>query len=121
MSTRGICVTRSVRDHVHGRLDLAFEGLGTLNLKNISRPIEAFLLKPNLAAAGGNHQQGSRYDQEIQFSMTRDGVQLAYSRMGCGALLVKTGNWMTHLEFDFESPIWRHLSRAVARSLADPL
>jgi adenylate cyclase len=44
----GICVTRSVRDHVHGRLDLAFEGLGTLNLKNISRPAEAFLLRPNL-------------------------------------------------------------------------
>ena len=46
----GICVTRSVRDHVHGRLDLAFEGLGTLNLKNISRPVEAFLLRPNPAA-----------------------------------------------------------------------
>ena len=31
----GICVSRSVRDHVHGRLDLTFEELGTLNLKNI--------------------------------------------------------------------------------------
>jgi adenylate cyclase len=41
----GICVSRAVRDHVHGRLDLAFEGLGSLNLKNIARPIEAFLLK----------------------------------------------------------------------------
>ena len=40
-----------MRDHVHGRLDLAFEGLGTLNLKNISRPVEAFLLRPNPAAA----------------------------------------------------------------------
>jgi pimeloyl-ACP methyl ester carboxylesterase len=29
--------------------------------------------------------------------------------------LVKTGNWMTHLEFDFESPIWRHLYRELAR------
>ena len=51
----GICVTRSVRDHVHGRLDLVFEGLGTLNLKNISRPVEAFLLRPNLAAATTSH------------------------------------------------------------------
>jgi class 3 adenylate cyclase len=41
----GICVSRSVRDHVHGRLDLAFEGLGTLNLKNISRPVEAFVVR----------------------------------------------------------------------------
>src|SRR4051794_34362579 len=36
-----ICVSRSVRDHVHGRLDLTFEELGPLNLKNIARPVEA--------------------------------------------------------------------------------
>ena len=41
----GICVSRSVRDHLHGRLDLAFEELGALNLKNIARPVEAFALK----------------------------------------------------------------------------
>jgi len=42
----GICVSRAVRDHVHDRLGLAFEELGFLALKNISRPIEAFLLRP---------------------------------------------------------------------------
>ena len=41
----GICVSRSVRDHVRDRLDLAFEELGALNLKNIARPVEAFVLK----------------------------------------------------------------------------
>jgi adenylate cyclase len=41
----GICVTRAVRDHVHDRLDLAFESLGTLNLKNITRPVEAFVVR----------------------------------------------------------------------------
>ena len=40
----GICVSRSVRDHVHGRLDLVFEELGTLTLKNIVRPVEAFVV-----------------------------------------------------------------------------
>ena len=57
----------------------------------------------------------SLYEQEIQFCITRDGVQLAYSRMGGGPQLVKTGNWMTHLEFDFQSPIWRHLYRELSR------
>ena len=33
----GVCVSRAVRDHVHDRLDLAFEELGALNLKNIAR------------------------------------------------------------------------------------
>jgi adenylate cyclase len=41
----GICVSRSVRDHVHGRLNLSFEPFGTLTLKNIARPAEAFVLR----------------------------------------------------------------------------
>jgi len=45
-----ICVSRSVRDHVHGRLDLAFEPLGTLILKNIFRPVEAFVLRSAIDA-----------------------------------------------------------------------
>jgi adenylate cyclase len=45
----GICVSRSVREHVHGRLGLEFEELGVLNLKNIARPVEAFVLR----VAGG--------------------------------------------------------------------
>ena len=45
----GICVSRSVRDHVHGRLDLAFEERGSLNLKNIARPVEAFVAGPSTA------------------------------------------------------------------------
>jgi adenylate cyclase len=41
----GICVSRTVRDHVHGQLDLAFEPVGELTLKNIARPVEAFVLR----------------------------------------------------------------------------
>jgi adenylate cyclase len=53
----GICVSRAVRDHVHGRLDLTFEALETLNLKNISRPVEAFLVK--FGEATGAKTKGS--------------------------------------------------------------
>jgi adenylate cyclase len=44
-----ICVSRSVRDHVHGRLSLRFDELGAVSLKNIARPIEAFLVRPDTA------------------------------------------------------------------------
>ena len=47
----GICVSRSVRDHVHGRLDLVFEALGALELKNIAHPVEAFVLRAAATAA----------------------------------------------------------------------
>ena len=40
-----VCVSRAVRDHVGNRLGLRFEPLGPLELKNIARPVEAFLLR----------------------------------------------------------------------------
>ena len=40
-----ICVSRSVRDHVHDRLGLIFEELGPLKLKNIAHPVQAFVLQ----------------------------------------------------------------------------
>jgi adenylate cyclase len=54
----GICVSRSVRDHVHGRLDLAFEPIGPLALKNIARPVEAFVLRVD--SDGCRQQAGHR-------------------------------------------------------------
>jgi adenylate cyclase len=41
----GICISRAVREHVRGRLELTFEELGSLGLKNIARPVEAFVLR----------------------------------------------------------------------------
>jgi hypothetical protein len=48
----GICVSRQVWDDVQGRLDLAFEELGALNLKNIARPVEASVLPLDPEVAG---------------------------------------------------------------------
>jgi adenylate cyclase len=47
----GICVSRGVRDHVQDRLDLVFEELGALKLKNISRPVEAYAVRPDAETA----------------------------------------------------------------------
>src|SRR5688500_20068389 len=49
--------------------------------------------------------------QRIRFLRTEDGVRLAWAEAGSGPLLVKASNWMTHLEFEWESPVWRHWLR----------
>jgi pimeloyl-ACP methyl ester carboxylesterase len=41
-------------------------------------------------------------------------VRLAYAISGSGPVLVKTGNWMNHLEYDWQSPIWRHVFRGLS-------
>ena len=53
--------------------------------------------------------------QEIRYCRTPDGVRLAYARTGDGPPLVKAGNWMNHLEYDWESPVWGHVFRGLAR------
>ena len=54
-------------------------------------------------------------EQEIRFCTAKDGVRIAYSKVGEGPPLIKAANWLNHLEFDWESPIWRHILRELAR------
>ena len=46
--------------------------------------------------------------QSIRYTTTRDQVRLAWASSGSGPSLVKAANWVTHLEYDWESPVWRH-------------
>ncbi len=53
--------------------------------------------------------------QEIRFCMTADEVRLAYATVGTGHPLVKVADCFNHLDFEWESPIWRHWVRDVAK------
>jgi pimeloyl-ACP methyl ester carboxylesterase/DNA-binding winged helix-turn-helix (wHTH) protein len=52
--------------------------------------------------------------QEIRFCTASDGVRIAYAVAGTGPPLVKAANWLNHLEYDWQSPIWSHLLHALA-------
>jgi pimeloyl-ACP methyl ester carboxylesterase/DNA-binding CsgD family transcriptional regulator len=52
--------------------------------------------------------------QSIRLTKTRDGVTLAWAEAGTGPALVKASNWLTHLQFDWDSPLWRHWIRFFA-------
>ena len=52
-----------------------------------------------------------RATQRIRYVRTGDGVQLAWAEAGTGPVLIKAANWMTHLEYEWESPVWRHWIR----------
>jgi DNA-binding winged helix-turn-helix (wHTH) protein/pimeloyl-ACP methyl ester carboxylesterase len=47
--------------------------------------------------------------QEIRYCHSVDGTRIAYALAGAGPPLVKAANWLHHLEFDWESPVWRHI------------
>jgi pimeloyl-ACP methyl ester carboxylesterase/DNA-binding CsgD family transcriptional regulator len=52
-----------------------------------------------------------RSQQTIRFVTADDGVRLAWAESGAGPLLVKAANWLSHLEYDWQSPVWRHWMR----------
>ena len=72
--------------------------------------LAAALASPSTAVAPGVPAARApwRLEQEIRFCTTAEGVRIAYATSGTGPPLVKTSNWLSHLEFDATSPMWHH-------------
>jgi class 3 adenylate cyclase/pimeloyl-ACP methyl ester carboxylesterase len=104
----GISISRQAYDQVEKKLPLGYRRLGPQNLKNIPDPIEVFAIEGDGLAVSDDRQ-------EIRYCRTTDGVRLAYAISGDGLPLVKTGNWLNHLEYDWESPVWRHFIVGLSR------
>jgi pimeloyl-ACP methyl ester carboxylesterase/DNA-binding winged helix-turn-helix (wHTH) protein len=52
--------------------------------------------------------------QRVELCTGLDGVHLAYASVGTGPTLVKAANWLNHLDYDWESPVWRHWWRELS-------
>jgi pimeloyl-ACP methyl ester carboxylesterase/DNA-binding CsgD family transcriptional regulator len=50
----------------------------------------------------------SRLRQHVRYVKASDGTRLAWAESGSGPVLVKAANWLTHLEYEWESPVWKH-------------
>ncbi len=46
--------------------------------------------------------------QTVRFCRSADGVRIAYASYGQGPPLLISTCWLSHLEYDLESPVWRH-------------
>ena len=67
------------------------------------------------APAPASPSVAAKARQEIRYCTTSDGVRLAYATTGSGPPLVKASNWLTHLDFEWGSPIWRHWYAELSR------
>ncbi len=56
--------------------------------------------------------------QKVYYCQSRDGTDIAYSRTGRGYPMVRVGHWLTHLEYDWRSPIWRPFQEALGQSFS---
>ncbi len=60
------------------------------------------------ADSGGAPPATAALPQDIRYCVSPDGVGVAYAEAGHGPPLVKAANWLTHLELEWDSPIWSH-------------
>ncbi len=106
----GICISSEAYRQVEGKLPFAYDDMGEQQFKNIARPVRVYSIKVD--SNGGTHPASTsdspRPQPEIHFCTASDGVRVAYATAGQGPPLVKAANWLNHLEYDWQSPVWRH-------------
>lgn len=128
----GVCISRTANDQIRDKLSHSFADLGEQMVKNISRPVGVFGLAANdiaalpeedlqiddvLTASDDDDNAEIRIGhQEIRFCTASDGTQIAYATVGSGTPLVKAPNYLSHLEFEWKSPIWRHVLDEFSRT-----
>jgi pimeloyl-ACP methyl ester carboxylesterase len=71
-------------------------------------------VREETAAPAAPAAAASPLTQSISFCRTSDGVNIAMATVGDGPVLVKTANWLNHLEYDWQSPIWSPMLRRLA-------
>jgi class 3 adenylate cyclase/pimeloyl-ACP methyl ester carboxylesterase len=109
--TGGICISRQAYEQVEGKLSFIYRPLGPQKLKNIPKPVETYAI--NFDREGLIDRDSMKL--KVNYCRAPDGVRLAYATVGSGPPLVKTANWMNHVEYDWESPLMRHFYVALAR------
>jgi pimeloyl-ACP methyl ester carboxylesterase len=65
-------------------------------------------------AADASMFSGRAPHQVVHFCTTPDGVRIAHAEVGVGPTLVKAANYLSHLEYDWESPVWSPFLHALA-------
>jgi pimeloyl-ACP methyl ester carboxylesterase/DNA-binding SARP family transcriptional activator/class 3 adenylate cyclase len=75
---------------------------------------EERLVAPSVEPSAAGPKPDRSLPLDIRFCTANDGARIAYSVTGEGPPIVKTATWMSHLQFDGESPIWRHWIEGLA-------
>jgi class 3 adenylate cyclase/pimeloyl-ACP methyl ester carboxylesterase len=105
-----VCIGHSIYDQVKSKLAYAYEDLGEQRFHNIPEPVRAYRVsfdRPKSASVAAA--------QVIKFCTASDGTNLAYATVGSGPPIVMAASWLTHLEYDWQSPANEHYLSFLSR------
>lgn len=82
----------------------------------LSAPMRGGDVADEKSSAMPDHSSASRErSQAIRFCRTSDGLCIAYAVSGSGPPILRAAHWMSHLQSDWESPVWRHWIDALSK------
>ena len=106
-----VCIQHAVYESLPRRLPFEYHGLGEQRLKGFDEPVRAY----RVAERGEPSVRSPlAQEQQIRFCTAPDGVGIAYAFTGQGTPIVKAANWLSHLEYDWDNPVWRDLYEELA-------
>ena len=93
----------------------------SLEIKSLGTSIPQEATRPGSASEelgrhdGGLHDASVERSPEIHYCSSPDGVQIAYAVSGTGPPILRAAHWMSHLQYEWESPVWRHWINSLSR------
>ena len=107
LNPEGFAYPDTAYGQVDDKLDLNFEDMCKQNVKNIARHFHSYSVIERMSAHASSNlpvpEVNLPLHQEIKFYAAPDGVQIAYSSVGNSPPLIKTANWLNHLEYDWKA------------------
>jgi len=100
----GVCISDIVHQTVADRLPEPFRDMGGQRVKNISRPIKMWQWSPG--AQPKRETPETALQQRVRYCTSADGVHLAYATVGEGPPVLKAPNWINHIEYEWQNPVW---------------
>ncbi len=100
----GVCISDIVHQTVLDRVGEPFRDMGGQRVKNISRPIKVLQWSPG--AQPKRETPETALQQRVRYCTSTDGVHLAYATLGEGPPVLKAPNYINHIEYDWQSPVW---------------
>lgn len=104
----GVCISDAAYQIVGDHAGAGFKDLGAQRIKNISRLIRVWQWVPEQRVDEVEIETAA-LTQSIRFCASQDGTQIAYAKIGQGPLILKAPNWLSHLDYEWRSPIWKPL------------
>ncbi len=73
-------------------------------------------LPASATSQAGDRSPRRKLEHRVSFTTSFDGTRIAFAIAGNGPPLVKVGNYMGHVEYDWETPVWAHWLEELTRN-----